>query len=255
MDHLRLRNLPFLAKLGLTAVIATFGMGLAASLAHIRNHYENRDERPGLTRDDIVSAYAGLNAPAPLQAIVENGHPGGVQVELKPAAKDALLKWLKADRIAENYDNIDFSDPTPRDVFTASCISCHSGKGEDAKARAIPLESWEQVKKYAFARKVERVPDKIKVISTHTHALSLATMSVAVGALALATGWPRLITGGLLAIMGLGLLADISAWWLTNFSARWVDMIIVGGAAYNGATALLLILIFLETWRWREAKR
>jgi hypothetical protein len=137
-------------------------------------------------------------------------------------------------------------------VIGASCVECHSAKGPDAKARAVGLESWDQVKAYAFERRSERTPDKVKAISTHTHALSLGTMSVAIGLLAMLTCWPRWLVGGLMGITGLGLALDIASWWLASGDARWVTGVIVGGSAYNGATALTLVLVLLDSWRPRK---
>ncbi|MGQ0626807.1 MAG: hypothetical protein ACT4PL_01755 [Phycisphaerales bacterium] len=250
---LLLRNLSFLGKLGLSGLVLTLLMGLAASAQHIVDHYQNRDERPGLTRDDLVSAYSGLNAPAPIQQIVSNGHPGGVTINLAEPAKDALTRWLASDRIAENYDNIDFADPTPRDILNTSCVSCHGQRSEDAKARANPLETWDQVKKHAFRRTIERTPDKVKAISTHTHALALGSLSIAVAALFLATGLPRLITGFFIALTGLALMADIAGWWLASYSSSWVSVIIVAGGCYNGGTVIMLLLILLLTWLPRRS--
>lgn len=254
MQPLLLRNWPIFAKIGLTALAVVFGLGLHASLRHLMEHYQNRDERPGLTRDDIVAAYHGLNAQAPLLAAIQGRHPAP-KPELVPAARATLEKWLTGDKVAENFDNMDFADPTPRDVLVASCVKCHSGKADEAvagKARLMPLENWEQVKAHAFARRVERTPDRVKAISMHTHALSLATMSAAIALLAMLTTWPRGLTGVLVGLMGLGLGADIAAWWLTNWYAWAVDLIIGGGAIYNGSTALLLFCIVFDCWKPKQ---
>jgi len=250
-NPLLLRNWPVLGKVGLLAIVLVFGMGLAASLQHIVNHYQNRDERPGLTRDDIVAAYSGLRAPARIGAVVDAPKHAGVDLRLSPEDRATLTKWLAAERVAENYDNIDFADPTPRDVLAASCLKCHHPGSTDEKARLMPLQTWDQVKPFAFERRVERTPDKVKAISTHTHALSLATMIAIIAVLAMLTGWPRWLVGGLLCVAGAGLALDIASWWLTNHDARWVTGIIAGGAAFNGATALMLGMIAIDAIRPR----
>jgi hypothetical protein len=254
MQTLLLRNWPVLAKVGLTALVAVFGLGLHASLLHLVEHYQNRDGRPNLSRDDIVAAYAGLNAPPPLLAAIHGQHPAP-QPPLSEPAHNALEKWLASDKAAENFDNMDFSDPTPREILASNCTRCHSAKADEATAgtaRVKPLETWEQVKPFAFARRVERTPDRVKAISMHTHALSLGTMAAAIAVLAMLTTFPRGLTGALVGLMGLGLVADIGAWWLTNKYTWTVDLIIGGGIAFNGATALLLFCIAFDCWKPRQ---
>ncbi len=253
MNNFRLRNLTFFAKLGVTGVVLTFLIGLAASAKTMVDHYQNRDERPGLTKDDIVAAYSGLSSTAPLLTVMQEGHPGGVTMEIKPEGKATIIKWLSADRQNENYDNADFADPTPKEIMTASCVKCHSARAEDPKAKLIPLDNWEGVKKVAFTRKIERTPDRVKAISTHTHALSMATISVAIGAMALATSLPRMLIGILLGATGLGLCGDFAGWWLANYSAAWVNLIIGAGAVYNIGNGVLLVMILIDTWRGAEA--
>ncbi len=253
MLALKLCNLPLLAKIGLSGLLITFGGGLLASFITLQNHYENRDERRGLTKDDITAAYAGLQTPSPLMAVVDGRHPKvDLPVELKPDAAATLRKWLLADRQSENFDNFDFADPTPKDILAASCVSCHGPQGQDASARALALDRWESVTKVAFARKIERTPDKIKAISTHVHATAMATMSVAICGLALVASFLRKLSILLIGLTGAALAVDIGAWWLAPSFPWTVYLIIGGGAIYNLGTGLLLVLIFVSTWLPRE---
>ena len=47
---------PLGIRLGLTGLILVLLGGLYASALHMAHHYENRDERPGLTLDDLEGA-------------------------------------------------------------------------------------------------------------------------------------------------------------------------------------------------------
>ncbi|MGD9690781.1 MAG: hypothetical protein AB7K52_14475 [Phycisphaerales bacterium] len=255
-----LRNLSLPGKLGVAGLLLVFGIGLLASLKHIETHYQNRDERPGLTRDDITAAYAGLRAPSALLEVARGRHPStpGGTVVVPDSLRTALEKWLASPQIAENFDSMEFSDPTARELVAASCASCHSMRADPGtpglgRAASIPLDTWEQVKRYAFERTLERTPDRVKTISTHTHALSLATMGAVLLVLAMLSTWPRWLTGLCVCVMGLGLAADISGWWLTNHYAWAVNLIIVGGAGFSGGSGLLLLLSFFELFKPRRA--
>ena len=97
-----------------------------------------------------------------------------------------------------------------------------------------------------------RTPDKIKAISTHVHATAMATMSIGIGALALAVTFLRKLSLALIGLTGMALAIDIGAWWLAPTWPAAVNLIIGAGAVYNLGTGALLVLIFLSTWLPRE---
>lgn len=241
----RLKQLGFFWRLGLSALILVFFIGFSASGAHMWFKYENRDERPGLTLDDVKAQYAGLEAPSVLLTSLKSGHPE----TLKQPDRESLIKWLTGDRVAENYDSIDLGT-SPSEIIGASCLSCHGRKAAsaDPKAKAVVLDYWDDVKKIAVSRKINAAPIKIKANSTHVHAPSMATMSVAIGILAVCTRWWRWLNGLIFAFIGIGLLTDISAWWLTEYSDRWAIAIVVGGMVYNVGTVLQLLMILADLW-------
>lgn len=241
-----LRALPPTFKAGLTGLLLTLLMGMAASAMHLYWHYENRDERPGLTPDDITSAYHGLNAPAPLLTALQRGHPEA----LAQPQRDALIKWLKGSRISEDYDSLDLGAAAPAEIIAQNCTQCHSRKSTttDPRAKAISLDYFDDIKKAAFSRQINPVPAKVIAVSMHTHALSLGALSIVLAGLALATRLPRPLMNGLVAITGIALAADIASWWLARESAAFVAVIIGAGGLYNACTVLLIVLILIDLW-------
>ncbi len=273
----RLRHLSVASRLGLTCLIVVFGIGLATSLQLIVDHHQNRDGQPGVSITDVKGAYHGVFVPAPFVTALERGHPAPPAPPASPvlpaASRDALMDWLlgKKDaagkrpvggnpRLIEEYDSIDLGDAAPIEIIARSCLSCHSAKGAEeiaAKAPAgsaakkwggWPLHNLEGVKKIAYEKRIDPPPLQILTKSTHAHAISLATMSVALGALLVLTRWPRSIIGVLIGVAGAGLLMDIGGWWIARKYAAAVYMIMAGGAAYSATNALTLVAIFLELW-------
>jgi len=240
----RLRDLPAGARIGLTGLLVTLLMGMAASAMHVVWHYEKRDEKPGFTKDDVVSAYHGLDAPATLLAALAAGHPDN----LKPDQRKVLTDWLGGNRVAEDYDSLDLGDLAPAEIIATSCISCHARKSTDQVASRLPLETWEDIRKVAFPTKVEPVPIKITAISTHTHALSLASMSLVLSLLAFMSRLPRSFVSLLTLAAGVGLTVDIASWWLARLDPFFVNTIIAGGGIYSLSTTLLAILLILDLW-------
>lgn len=250
-----LRDLPFLVRLGLSALMLVLVGGMAASAAHIWFHYQNRDESKGLTMDDLRAAYHGLDRPPALLSSLRRGHPEDV----KPGAltrenRETLLKWASSGRIVEDYDSIDLGASSPSEIIATSCVSCHGANGADPKAAAIRLSSLENVKKVAFGKRVNRAPVNIVAMTTHTHALSLGTMAVMLLGLLWLTRLARGLVGWLTAGLGLGLLGDIGSWWAARTSEYFVVVIAVSGAVFNGLSVLVMVVVLADMWwpRGRE---
>lgn len=246
---IRLRDFGVGVRLALTGCCIAIVIGLITSAMHLYWHYERRDERPGFSIDDLKSAYHGIHAPSPLIQSLERGHPEG----LAKTDREALLSWLKGDKVGENYDNLDLGDAAPAEVMGRSCLSCHA---RNAKTPAAPmLDYWDDVKKVAFEVKIEPVPTKIVAMSAHAHALSMAPLTVVVGFLALATAFPRRVVGGVFGLAGVALAVDLVAWWLARMDAQWVFVIAGAGGVYSVTMTLLVLMTMIELWRpkW-EAK-
>lgn len=247
----RLRHLHLFARMGLTALTLTLALGLIASAMHLVNHYEKRDGVPGFTLDDIRAAYSGIDAPSALVLSLQRGHPEGIAEE----DRAALLAWLGSDRVSEDFDSLDLGDDAPAEIIARTCLSCHSRNASPAAsqvaARQIPLDYWDDVRKYAYARSVPATPREIIIMSMHAHAPAMGTMSIAVALLALLSAFPRWMTGGLVGLMGVSLLADLVSWLLAREHEAFVYVIVGAGGVYDLSTALLLLLVIAELWRPR----
>jgi hypothetical protein len=238
----RLREFDFATRLAITCLVLVFAGGFAASAAHLVEHHENRDERPGVSLEDLEGAYHGVRVTAPLILALERNHPD----DLSDADHKILADWLAGARISEDFDNLDLGDSAPAEILGRSCMPCHSHA--EATDEAPPLEYWEDVSKVAFSREVEPVPVKILAASTHTHALTLGALSLAIGLLWLATRWPRGLKSWLFALSCLALFVDLACWWLSRDNPGLVVLIAASGAVYAGTSVLFLLGILADLW-------
>ncbi|MGH7150371.1 MAG: hypothetical protein ACREIU_06730 [Planctomycetota bacterium] len=243
----RARDLPAPVRAGLSCALLAILGGFAASGAHVRFHLSNRDDRPGLSVDDFRGAYRGIRTRAPLLLALERGHPA----DLPDGERKALLDWLRGSRLAEDYDDPDRGEEAPAEVLGRRCLSCHS---RNAAAPASPnLDFWDDVKAAAISRDVRPVDVRILAASTHTHALSLGGLAILLGALLLATRWPRRIVHGTALLLGLSLLLDLSSWWLSRSSEAFLALLLVSGTLFNLLAVLATAGILLDLWLPKRA--
>ncbi|HIG04898.1 MAG TPA: hypothetical protein EYQ08_04090 [Planctomycetes bacterium] len=243
-----LRSQPMGIRIGVSALIVVLYIGLLASVTHMVSHFENRDELPGFTFDDVTSAYHGIDSPGLLGTALERGHPE----TLPSAEKELLLQWLTSGRIVEDYDSLDLEIP-PAEIIDQSCIECHTrAAGAETGSAIPPLEYFDDIKEIAFSRKVLPTPVAVLAASTHAHALALSIQGLVVIALASMTRWRRRPISLLIAIMGLGLVGDVGGWWLARFSPSWTVCIMVSGAGYSLAQGILLASVLADLW-WPRA--
>ncbi len=257
MARSHLRPLPLGVRLGIILTSLVFAVGLGASAQHMKWHYEKRDERPGLSADDIKGAYHGLRTVAPLVRALQNNHPEGMD----PARRDALLDWLlgKKDaagnrpaagnpRISTDYDNLDLGDLAPAEIIREDCLSCHARSVASTHpiAKTMPLDYWDDLRPLTASRDVKPVDVKVLAISIHAHALTLAIIALGVGALLCLTRWPRTLVGLLCTVASAGLLADFAGQIAARQFANAHWLIITGGAAFNLLLAGAIILICLD---------
>lgn len=242
----QLRSLSFLARVGLTCMLLTLMGGLVASVLQIRQHHENRDERPGMSMDDLIAAYHGIQTVAPLKRALREGHPD----DLPQPERQVLLNWLESDRISEDYDSLDLGMDAPAEIIAQSCLQCHARQATqgDGIGRAMPLEYWDDIARLAFSRDIKPTSIEILIVSTHTHALSIGMLTIVSGLLLLMTRCPRALTGTLIFLAGAGLFADIAGQWLGRWHVGFVYAVLVGGAAFGAATGLMILAAILDMW-------
>lgn len=242
----QLRSLPAAVRLGLSILLAVNLAGFIASGLHLEDHHENRDEREGLSLDDLAGAYHGLTSPSPLLGALEAGHPADLGQPLPEADAQVLLEWLQGDRITEDYDNLDLGDRAPAEILDAQCLSCHS-RGDDGAEP--PLEYFDDIRAVAYSREIARTPTEILITSTHTHAISLATIALVLGALTYLTRWPIFVRSTLILLSSLGLAGDLAGWWLARIDPGFVILIVASGAIYALTTGLATVAIWIDLWR------
>jgi hypothetical protein len=234
---------PLAARVGLTGIVLTLAMGLAASMAHLRGHSAKRDQQPGFSLDDVRAAYRGLKGEAPMGKVLRDGHAP----QLPQQDRDALLAWLASPNPAATFADPDAVELTPQELMSRSCASCHDGAGSASKGGGVRLSSWGDIERYATVKNFDPTPREILLVSTHTHATGMGTLAAVLAAGGLLTRWRR-GAGVLTGVMGVGVLIDIASWWLARGAEFFVPMIVLGGGMFGLGSGLLCVLVLAELW-------
>lgn len=251
-SSLALRRLPLGARLSLTFLMLVLLGGYLASGLHMQEHHHNRDGRPEMSMADIEGVYHGVTTPSRLRELLLLGHPGDIEGAEPPNPDDVseLLAWLEGDAVAENWSNIDFGEGfgSPEELTAATCGACH-GAQVASNERAEPLlATWDHYKEFAFENSVSPTDEAILLASTHTHAISLATVTLLVCMLMHISRFSRKQKGILEVLASGGLFLDLACWWLARDTALFVPLIVVGGVAHAGAMGLMMLAVIVDVW-------
>lgn len=250
---LLLRDFGIGVRLGITLLCLVIIGGSAVSGYFLREHYANRDERPGFTIDDVRAHYHGIRSKAPMVvALDENNHPEN----LDPKLRQALLAWLNGDRLTQDYDNFDLGDMAPAEIIAANCVSCHDANatGPDAYPQ-LPLRYFDDVRAASISRDINPVAEEVQLASLHAHSLGLASVCMIAVLLLALTRSPSAWKGLLAILVGGGLLLDLAAWIPARDNVALVWAIMGGGFAFQAGTVLALCTVILDLWlpRRRQA--
>ena len=238
-----LRSLPYLFRLGIAFLVLTLLGGYVASGLHLRWHYDNRDEVPGLTMNDIIGAYHGVQTPSPLISALEEGHPD----KIEEFERTALLDWLNGDRLSQDYDNLDLGEEAPSEIIAMRCLSCHTrtATGPDAYPE-VSLEYWDDIQKLAISKDIQPAGENIVAMSQHVHAPMMSIVLIVLGLLSMMTRFNRKFLGLIVCLAGLGLLVDMVGWWITREIAGFAYAVVIGGGLYALGTSFIGVLVILD---------
>lgn len=183
--------------------------------------------------------------------------------------RKALLAWVAAGLPRGDFDADHFTLPdnwnnhplTPayqdgaavkiQSLFKDRCTRCHAKNGDDAKAANYPLETFEQIQRYAQpAEEATRVSLDKLAQSTHAHLLSFAVLFTFTGLLFALTNYPAPLKLVLAPLVLVAQVADIACWWLARIDGpmgeQFARAIPITGMIVGGGLGLQIVLTLLH---------
>lgn len=124
-------------------------------------------------------------------------------------------------------------------TFADNCVYCHSAGATDARARKIPLETYDQVS--AFCNEDHGMPVNQLAMTTHVHLLGFSVLFAATGFLFSMTDWPSFFRVIFAPWTLLFQIVEIACWWLAKTDVFYAQAIFwLGGIVGLGLGIQLL---------------
>lgn len=152
IGDIRLRTLPLSVRVILTAFVAIIGCGYLAALGNLYYRFEQADDRPGLSLNDIRATFQGLattprgdagTADASSQyrsRMLTMIEPGGEMrkhlVKGGEPSVRALTTWLTRGALESEFERAGLAqpdDPAARAVIERQCLRCHNAQDGERK--------------------------------------------------------------------------------------------------------------------------
>jgi hypothetical protein len=136
-----------------------------------------------------------------------------------------------------------------RSILEARCVRCHqSREPDDTNAGNYPLETYEQVAKYATVSRGMVSEEKLTQ-STHVHLLGFAMLYLLTGLTFAFSSYPAWIRSVLAPLVLVVQMLDIGCWWLARLEGTWgvyfaLSIRVTGAIVGVGLMVQILLSLF-----------
>ena len=243
-DALRLARLSLPAKLLITLLLLIIGPGLLFGTANIYFKHQNADGEPGLTIDDLRAAFHGMTKTfQPEDKVIVNSRMLNQVVRAARCASTwtrganrpyaALITWLENDAKEDEFTKRGWPSRVtrrPQAVIKAQCIECHRSDGgdmedipyaatatSDPEYQLVMVTARPEITREASGVQtvVIKPPSNARLVHVaHAHIMTVPMFTFVVGVLFLMTGLPQSLKLFIGPLPMLGVLLDISGWWI-----------------------------------------
>ena len=221
------------SKIGLTAFLIIAGIGYLLGFMNIYLTYNLLDQSPGLSIKDIQIAFLGARESTQLEKSID----ASMRSYLKTDNDHTAVKnWIQAGGKEEDFTPV-------KEIFDASCNSCHSA---EAKVAGVVLVGFEDVKQTLAQDTGKSFPRLVSI--SHTHVLPTAAVIFLLVLIFSFTKYSEIVKVIVIGFSFFALVLDVGSWWLAKL-APWLSvLVILGGASLGLSFFLLVVLPLYEIW-------
>jgi hypothetical protein len=208
-----IRTAPLSHRVFATSVLLTLGLGYALALVYLfaREVRPQRKQGHGLVQGVAYTYHGGSAEPKLLVSL-----KGSMSGFVTPDEFRVISQWVGAGATEEDYN------AAVGTIIENNCASCHNEDGYSP-----PLTSYAQVKPLAESDTGMDIGKLAR--STHVHLLGIPLLFYILGHLFVRTRYREGLKAILVVLPFVGVIWDISHWWLTKLDPSQATGVIVGG--------------------------
>jgi len=228
-----LRTAAFSVRVFATSVLVVLGLGFVLALVYLFTGHVQHFMAEGHTAVQAVEyTYHGLPTDEPRLLVSLRGT---MAATVSATEFDQIRSWIDEGATEASYPEI------VGPIIEKNCFSCHSKDGYYP-----PLEGFADVKPLT-------APDsgmdfKKLARMTHVHLLGIPLIFYILGALFVRTRFNEKLKAAIVVLPFLGILVDITHWWLTKQTPNAAIGVVLGGALMSLGFGLQWLMTFHDVW-------
>lgn len=234
---LHFQYLPMSMRVLFTNVLLVFGIGYVMAMIQVWESHAGKDGNPMLTAKDLQISYSGNKEGTKLESALR----GPMQDMLPPEKKKIVFDWLHNGAPKEDFDNK--IDP----ILKEHCVMCHNPA---ANPHLPDLGNADGVAKVTAKDEGMTIATLVRV--SHIHLFSITFIFFITGFIYthsyVRPAWFKCIV---IATPFLSLIIDIAAWYLTKMWGGFAWAVIIGGAIYGIAFAIMWFTSMWQMWLYK----
>jgi hypothetical protein len=231
-EHISFKDVSVNERILNTVFLLAIGVGYLVALSNLYLTHQGRDDKEGLSIQDVVVYYHGSQA----QTRLGNAITGIMEPKLKVKSdKEVILKWIKAGADEAGYNE------KIAPILNKDCVGCHS-----ADASPLPdLSNYAGVSEVAHAGGAT-VPNLIRI--SHIHLFGITFILFFVGKLFILCKLNVYVKRVALIMPFLAMFIDVSSWFITRHIPDFAYVVVISGALMGISIAMQLLITVYQMW-------
>lgn len=216
-----------------TVFLLTIGLGYLAALANLYYTHQGRDDKAGLSIDDVTIYYHGSK----LQTRLGNAITGIMEPNLKfKSDKDIILTWIQA-----GADEPDYKEKIAP-ILNRDCVTCHT---PSINPSLPDLTNYAGVSVVAHAGGATTA-SLIRV--SHIHLFGIAFILFFVGKIFLLCDINVYVKRVAVIIPFAAMLMDVLSWFITKSMPSFAYVVVASGALMGISMGMQVLISVYQMW-------
>ncbi len=223
-----------------TVFLLTIGLGYLAALANLFYTHQGRDDKAGLSIEDVIVYYHGSK----LQTRLGNAITGIMEPNLKiKSDKDVILSWIQA-----GADEPEYKEKIAP-ILNRDCVTCHT---PSVNPSLPDLSNYAGVSVVAHAGGAT-IASLIRV--SHIHLFGIAFILFFVGKIFLLCDINVYVKRVAVIIPFAAMLMDVLSWFITKSMPSFAYVVVASGALMGISMGMQVLVSVYQMWFFSKEKQ